>query len=62
MKISIIIPCYNSENYIQECLTSCLNQDYDDHEIIVIDNESEDGSVNKIKELYKSNNFIFVVP
>lgn len=59
MKISIIIPCYNSENYIQECLTSCLNQDYDDHEIIVIDNESEDGSVNKIKELYKSNNFIF---
>ncbi len=59
MKISIVIPCYNSENYIQECINSCLNQDYNDYEIIVIDNESKDNSVKKIKELYKSSNFIF---
>lgn len=59
MKISIIIPSYNCENYIQECITSCLNQDYNNYELIVVDNESEDNTVEKIKEIHNSNNFIF---
>ena len=51
MKISIVIPCYNSEKYIDECITSCVNQSYNNTEIIVFDNESSDKSAEKIKNL-----------
>jgi len=40
--ISIIIPTYNEEEHIGECLDSILNQDYKDHEIIVVDGGSKD--------------------
>ena len=43
--ISVIIPCYNAENYIQECIDSILMQDYGNIEIIVIDDGSKDQSV-----------------
>ena len=33
MKISIIIPCYNSEKWIEECIMSALNQDYENLEV-----------------------------
>ena len=44
MKFSIIIPCYNSEKWIEQCLVSCLQQDYQDKEVIFVDNESQDRS------------------
>lgn len=50
-KMSIIIPCYNAEAYIEQSVISCLNQDYPNIEIIIVDNESTDGSYNKIKQL-----------
>lgn len=59
MKISIVIPCYNSEKYIDECITSCVDQSYSNIEIIVLDNESSDNSVEKIKNLQNKHNFIF---
>lgn len=43
-KISIIIPVYNVENYIRECLESVINQDYKNLEIILIDDGSKDLS------------------
>lgn len=55
MKISIIIPCYNAEKWIEQCVLSAINQSYDDKEIIIVDNESTDDSVkivNKLKEKY----------
>jgi len=58
MKISIIIPNYNKANYVIDCLQSCLNQSYKNTEIIFIDNESTDNSleiVNKYKEETKAN-------
>ena len=40
--ISIIIPLYNKEKYVQECLESCINQSYEDVEIVVVDDCSTD--------------------
>lgn len=41
-KISILIPARNEENNIGNCLESCINQDYKNLEIIVLDDHSED--------------------
>lgn len=44
MKYSVIIPVYNVEKYIDRCLKSIISQNYDDLEIIVVDNGSTDSS------------------
>ncbi|MBN8697655.1 MAG: glycosyltransferase family 2 protein [Bacteroidetes bacterium] len=51
MFISVIIPCYNVENYIEECIVSVLNQTYQDIEIICIDNNSSDRTFDKLQSL-----------
>lgn len=43
-KISVIIPVYNSKLYIENCITSILEQDFNDFEVILIDDGSTDGS------------------
>lgn len=47
MLVSIIIPCYNSEEFISDCLNSCLNQTHQDIEIICVN----DGSVDSTEEI-----------
>lgn len=42
--ISVIVPVYNVETYLGECLDSILNQDYDKLEVILIDDGSKDSS------------------
>jgi len=49
-KISIIIPCYNDACYIQQSVQSALDQTYENKEIIVVD----DGSNQKTKEVLKT--------
>lgn len=44
MKFSIIIPVYNAKKYLQKCINSCINQTFDDYEIILINDGSTDGS------------------
>lgn len=44
MKISVIIPVYNSEKYLSKCVDSILTQSYKDFEVILIDDESTDRS------------------
>jgi glycosyltransferase EpsH len=48
--ISIIIPCYNVENYIRKCLGSIIDQSYRDFEIICINDGSKDGTLSILKE------------
>lgn len=50
---SIIIPVYNVEKYLDQCICSVLSQTYEDYEIILIDDGSTDSSGN-ICELYKN--------
>ena len=49
-KVSVIIPVYNSEKYLTECLDSALNQTFKDIEIICIDDGSEDTSSMILKD------------
>ena len=50
MKVSVIVPIYNQEKYIKECLESLVVQDIDDFEILCIDDKSSDSSVKIIKK------------
>lgn len=49
IKISVIIPVYNTEEYIGECLDSLINQTYPNMEIIAIDDGSTDGTLDIMK-------------
>lgn len=52
-EISVVIPCYNSENTIAKCITSVFKQTILPKEIIVIDDGSKDQTVIKLQELQK---------
>ncbi len=48
--VSIIIPCYNTEAYIDECISSLVNQTHNDIEIIVVDDGSTDSTGSKLDQ------------
>ena len=50
MKVSIIVPVYNSESYLRDCLDSLVNQTLKDIEIIIVDDASTDKSMSIIAE------------
>ena len=50
--VSILIASYNKENYINRCIKSCLNQTYENLEIIFVDDSSTDKSF-EIAKKYK---------
>ena len=51
--VSVVIPCYNHEQFVQDCIQSVIDQTYQNIELIIIDDGSKDNSVEKIKELMR---------
>ncbi len=64
--VSIITPCFNSENFLDECITSVMNQTYKNWELLIVDDNSSDNSSiiinsytkedNRIKPIFLSDN------
>lgn len=51
MLVSVIIPCYNVQDFIEECLRSVFNQTYREIEVICVDNNSVDGTLELLKKI-----------
>lgn len=60
-KVSVLIPVYNCEKYIERCIKSILNQNYDNIEIVIINDGSTDNTQEIIDKLqFKNSNIISV--
>lgn len=61
LKISIIIPCYNVEQYISQCLESILSQSYPHLEIICINDGSADGTLQLLQKYSKQDSRVILI-
>lgn len=61
IKVSVIIPVYNAEKYLKECLDSVISQSLKEIEIICIDDGSTDNSLEILKEYTQNDNRIIVL-
>ena len=60
-KVSIIMPFYNVEKYIEQCITSLLKQSYSDFELICVDDGSKDDSIKIVEKYGKIDNRIKII-
>lgn len=51
-EISVVVPMYNAEKYVGQCVDSILSQDFEEYEVILVDDCSTDGSLALCKEAY----------
>ena len=61
MKISVICPTYNSENFVEKTLKSVINQTYLPQEIILIDDGSSDNTIQILEEFKKEYQNMFQI-
>lgn len=60
-KLSIIIPVYNAEKYLDECLTSVTNQTLDNYEIVCVNDGSTDKTLEILKKFQEHNDNIKII-
>lgn len=60
IKFSIIIPVYNCETFIEDCIKSILKQEYNNFEIIVVDDGSTDKSLIICQKIATNDNRIHI--
>lgn len=60
-KISIISPVYNAEEYLETCISSCLNQTIDNIELIFVDDGSKDSSLEILRRIASEDSRLHVV-
>lgn len=58
--LSVIIPIYNKVDYLADCLRSIQAQTFNDYELICVDNNSTDGSMDVIRECGRNDNRIII--
>lgn len=61
-KVSILIPCYNSENFVAETLSCCLKQTYENVEVVLVDDGSKDKSYDIAKTFESEKIRVFKQP
>lgn len=61
MKISVVVPVYNSEKYISYCVKSVISQTYENWELILVDDGSTDNSLEILKDLAKKDSRIYLI-
>lgn len=61
MKISIVVPVYNVELYLADCLESILLQDFEDYEVICVNDGSTDRSLEILREYAEKNRKIKLI-
>ena len=60
-KLSVVVLVYNTEYYLEDCLDSLLNQTLDDMEIICVNDESTDNSLNILKQYARKYDNITII-
>ena len=60
-KVSIIIPVYNAEKFLDKCIESLQNQTYKNLEFVFVDDGSKDNSVNILKKYAKKDKRIKII-
>ena len=60
VEISVIVPIYNAEDYLDESLNSIVNQSFRDLEIIFVDDGSTDNTLERLNEYAEKDNRIQV--
>lgn len=60
-KVSVIIPCFNMEKYLSECMTSVLHQTLDNIEVICIDDGSTDATPELLDEFQRQDPRVYVI-
>lgn len=61
MRVSVLVPAYNVENYISQCLESICNQTYRDLEIVVIDDGSKDSTFATVTRFAETDDRIIAI-
>lgn len=61
MRFSFVIPCYNAQKYIEECIESILAQTFGDFEIVAVNDGSSDDTLSILEEYQKKDSRIRVI-
>lgn len=59
--ITVIVPVYNTEKYVSKCIESILNQTYSNFQLIIVDDESSDRSLDICKKYAKTDSRIRII-
>lgn len=59
--LSVVIPLFNSERYIEHCLSSILNSSYQNLEVVVVDDKSTDNGLHLVYKMKEKDNRIVVI-
>ena len=55
-KVTVVIPLYNKEQYIEDAIKSVINQTYTDWQLLVVDDYSTDRSLERVKPYLSNSN------